>query len=297
VDDQPPVAQFVAESLDEHRPVVGQPAGRHPLLGEVGEQVVGAPFVEAGVVRPSARRLLVGAGQFAKEGTQCAAQLSRPSGGIALPERHPADFAGRGGHQHPVVGDVLDAPRGRAEQKHVADSRLVHHLLVQLTDPPPGALCAGEEHAEQSAVGNRPSAGNREPLGAAPRGQLAADAVPDETRTELGERIGRVAAGEHVQHRFERGARQTGERRGAADEGFDVVDAKWFHRDHRDDVLGEHVERIARIAHRLDQSVAHALGNHCTLHEVAAELREDHTLGHRAHLVTGAPYALQTGGD
>jgi hypothetical protein len=34
------------------------------------------------------------------------------------------------------VRDVLDAPRRGAEQEHLADARLEHHLLVELADAP-----------------------------------------------------------------------------------------------------------------------------------------------------------------
>ena len=136
------------------------------------------------------------------------------------------DLARRRRDQHPVVGDVLDAPRRRAEQEHVADPRLVDHLLVELADPPARALTGGEEDAEQAAVGDGAAAGDGQPLRAAPRGQLAGDAVPHQARPQLGERVGRVAAGQHVEHGLERRARQPGERRGAADELLDLVDGR-----------------------------------------------------------------------
>ena len=73
---------------------------------------------------------------------------------------------GRGRDQHPVVGDVLDPPAGRAEREDVADPGLVDHLLVELADPLARALAADEEDAEQPAVGDGAAAGDGEPLGA-----------------------------------------------------------------------------------------------------------------------------------
>jgi hypothetical protein len=64
------------------------------------------------------------------------------------------------------VGDVLDPPRRRAEREHVADPRLVDHLLVELADPATGPGAAREEDAEQPAVGDRAAAGDGQPLGA-----------------------------------------------------------------------------------------------------------------------------------
>ncbi len=58
-------------------------------------------------------------------------------------------WPGAGETIDPVVGDVLDPPTGGAEREHVADPRLVDHLLVELADSR-GTLGAGEEHAEQA---------------------------------------------------------------------------------------------------------------------------------------------------
>ena len=68
-------------------------------------------------------------------------------------------------------------------------------------------------------------------------------------------------------------------------------------RGHRDDLLGEHVERVARHAHRLDEPVAHPLDDDGGLHEVAAVLREHDALAHRADLVARAADALQPARD
>ncbi len=42
---------------------------------------------------------------------------------------------GGGGDQHPVAGDVLDAPGRGAQGEDIADPGLVDHLLVELADP------------------------------------------------------------------------------------------------------------------------------------------------------------------
>ena len=57
---QPPVAQFVAESLDDDAPVRGQRAGRLALVVEVREQVGGGPVVEVvRLLEPGRRGRLV----------------------------------------------------------------------------------------------------------------------------------------------------------------------------------------------------------------------------------------------
>jgi hypothetical protein len=68
-------------------------------------------------------------------------------------------------------------------------------------------------------------------------------------------------------------------------------------RGHRDDLLREHVERVARHDRRLDRALAHPLGEHRALEQVGAELREDAALADVADVVAGAADPLQPGGD
>ncbi len=180
VDHQPPVAELVAEPLDEQGGVAGQDVGGLELLVQVADEVAGRPLVEA-VSRAScsARRARHRA-ELAGEGADGRAELGGSAQGVALPERQPSRDAGGGGHQHPVVGDVLDPPAGGAEREDVADARLVDHLLVELADPLAGPLGAHEEDAEEAAVGDRAAAGHREALGARSAGEGAGDAVPDD---------------------------------------------------------------------------------------------------------------------
>ena len=63
------------------------------------------------------------------------------------------------------------------------------------------------------------------------------------------------------------------------------------------DLLGEHVERVARHDRALDQPLAHAPGDDRALEQVGAELGEDAALGDVADAVPGAADALQAGGD
>ena len=103
---------------------------------QVGEQVVGGPLVQTGGADALAGRRGLERDQLADERADGAAQLGRPAQRVAVPERQLAGLAGRRRDQHPVVGDVLDPPGRRAEGEHVADPRLVDHLLVELADPP-----------------------------------------------------------------------------------------------------------------------------------------------------------------
>ena len=71
-------------------------------------------------------------------------------------------------------------------------------------------------------------------------------AVPGDAGAQLGELVAGVAAGEHVEHRLEHRPGERGVRGRPADQGEHVVDGPLVERAHRDDLLGEHVERGVR---------------------------------------------------
>src|SRR5690606_24158589 len=75
VDDHPPVAQFVAETLHDHRAVVGDVPGRLPLLAQVRDEVGGGPFVQPGGGDPLAGGVVGQARQLAGERAERAPQL------------------------------------------------------------------------------------------------------------------------------------------------------------------------------------------------------------------------------
>jgi hypothetical protein len=295
---QPPVAQLVAEALDQEGAVVGQVPRRSLLLGEVCLQVRRAPLVEprrAGPLQPGLRRR---GADLAQEGAQGPAELQRAARGVAVPERHLARLARRGGDEDAVVRDVLDPPGRGTEQEDVADAGLVDHLLVELADAATaGALGADEEDAEEAAVGDGATAGDGQPLSAGPRGEGVGDAVPRQPRPQLGERVGGIAARQHVEHGVQRRVGQRGEGGRPADDGGHLVDgARPFGHD-RDDLLREHVERIAQVADGLDRPGLHPLGDQRALHEVTAVLGEQHPPADGPHLVTGAAHPLEAGRD
>ena len=141
----PPVADLVAEALDHDGAVVGH-RRRWPRPARRGRR---RRLSAASSSRPWSRgRRGVGASvplgrQLADERADGPAQLERAARAVAVPERHLAGLARRRGDDHPFVGDVLDAPGGRAEQERLARPALVDHLLVELAHP--GAV--GQEHA------------------------------------------------------------------------------------------------------------------------------------------------------
>ena len=220
------------------------------------------------------------------------AELHRTAGLIAVPERHLARLAGRRRHQHAIVGDVLDAPRRGAERERLADLGLEHHLLVELADAG-RPLGAGEEHAVEPAVGNRAGVGDRHAHRALAAGHGVLHPVPGDARAQLGELVGGIAAREHVEHAFEHPPAQIGERRRAPHQPIELVDVPRVEAGDGDDLLRQHVERVARVARGLDLALVHRPRHGRARHQVAAELRKDDAFAGGAHLVAGTADPLQ----
>ena len=232
--------------------------------------------------------------QLADELAERPAELERPAGTVAVPERHLARLARRRGDGDPLERDVLDAPRRRAEHERLTRPALVDHLLVELAD----ALAVGEEHAEQATVGDRPARRDGEPLGAVTCPHRVGDPVPHHPRAQLGELLAGVAPGQQVERVGELLVGQLGERGGAADERGELADGRLADGgDVGDELLGEHVERVAQVAGGLDAPVEHPPRDHRRLEQVAAVLGVDRAPARLADLVAGAPDPLQAAAD
>ena len=90
---------------------------------------------------------------------------------------------------------------------------------------------------------------------APPRPRIsAARSVPDDPWAQLGELVRRIPACEHVEDVLELDAREVGEVVGAADEIVQLVDGDLLVGADRDDLLREHVERVARDDGLLDRA-------------------------------------------
>ena len=240
-------------------------------------------------------RLLVGArDELARGAADLLAQLVRAPDALALPERDGAGDAGRGRDDDAVAGDLLDPPGRGAEHERLALPRLVDHLLVELAD---AAAAVDEVDAVEAAVGDRARVRDREPPRAGAAADDAGGAVPDDPRPQLGELVRRVAAGEHVEHVLELLQREVGEGVGAADEPVQLRDLDLLLGHDRDDLLREHVERVARDPRLLDLAAAHRPRDDGRLEQVGAELGEDAALRGRAELVPGAADPLQAARD
>jgi hypothetical protein len=143
--------------------------------------------------------------------------------------------------------DLIDAPRRGAEQERFAGARFEDHLFIELADACLVFLGAGQEDAVQTAIGNRAGVGNGDTLGALARHHHAVDTV-QVARAEFGEFVRRIAARQHVEHAVEDRPAQFRERRRRPHGAVEIVHRPALHRGHRDHLLREDVERIARIA-------------------------------------------------
>ena len=110
-----------------------------------------------------------------RNGADALAQVVRPPGVVAAPERHARHLARRRLGDDAVVGDLERAPDLRAEQEGVALARLEDELLVQLADL--GAP-VGQHQRVGAAVGDRAAALDRQAARAGQGGQPVVHAVP-----------------------------------------------------------------------------------------------------------------------
>ena len=200
-----PVADLVAEALDDDRAVAGHHARRRLLLAQVVEQVAGGQRVEVVVGLERGGVLLDGP---AREGADGLAELARPADGVAAPERDGAGRARCGRDDHAVAGDLLDPPRRGAEQEDLARAGLVDHLLVELAD----AAAVGEVDGEQAAVGDRAGVGDRQRAGALARADACRPRGPTRC-ARAARRTPRSGSGRRACRARSRAARATARRR------------------------------------------------------------------------------------
>ena len=89
-DAHPPVADLVAEALDDDGAVVGHGAGRLHLLFEVGHEVPRREVVQTHVATQALERLVPACpAQRPREGADGATELDRTPRLVPVPERHP----------------------------------------------------------------------------------------------------------------------------------------------------------------------------------------------------------------
>src|SRR6266576_92933 len=152
------------------------------------------------VAKTCERLLLAERDELSRRLADRLAELVGAADALALPERNCSRHTWSRRDEDAVTRDLFDAPGRRAEQEGLAGPRFVDHLLVELAD---SAAAVDEVDAEEPAVRNRSCIRHGQPAAAGATADNAGGAIPDDARPELGELVGRITAGEHVQHVLE----------------------------------------------------------------------------------------------
>jgi hypothetical protein len=289
-----PVAHLIPVALDEDGPVVRDGAGRALLVLEIRPEVSGGRVAEIVAAREllqgrSFRSGPEGAGQL-PDGPP---QLDTAAGGVAVPERHLPRLPRRRRHEHAIVRDLLDTPRAGAEEEGLALAALEDHLLVQLAHPPMPPRLPGDEDGIEAAVGDGATVGDGDGAGALSRVQGGGQTVPGDARPEVGELVGGIAPGEHVEHALEQRSRELGEGRRPPHQPLQPLHRPVLDRHHGHHLLRQDVERVPGIGDGLHLSLAHPRGKSRAGEQVAPVLRQDHALRRRVEVMAGAPDTLE----
>ncbi len=113
-------------------------------------------------------------------------------------------------------------------------------------------------NAEQAAIGNRPRVGDREALGSGACCQEIGLSVPHQTWLEFCEPIRGIRARQHRQNRDHQRLAEILEGSRSSHHGMQIADGPIVHRTHRNDVLGQNIQRIVGDAHRFQGTFTHA---------------------------------------
>ena len=193
---------------------------------------------------------------------------------------------------HLLPVDVLDAPRRAAEGDDVAHLPLVDELLLQLAQ----ARAVGEHQAVVAAVGDGAAGGDGQHARAGQGRHPIGCALPGDLGRQPPGHVGGVAPGEQVEHRVEGLPAEAGVGRRVAEQLQQLLAGPGLHGHRADDVLGHHVQSVARHARGLQGALVHAPGHHGALHQVFAVERHDAPLAGLVQQVAGAAHPLQAGG-
>ena len=203
-------------------------------------------------------------------------------------------LAGSRDHLDPVGSDVGDPPGAGPEDEHVARPAIRRPSLRRVRRPGcrPGGLTRN-----RPAVGDGPGVGDDQLAGTRAGLDVAAHPVPGDPGPQLGEEVGGITAGQHVEGGVEDRASEFGIGIGSADHVVQIVGGPRSMDDRRHDLLAEDVERISGNGGQLDVAFEHLLADHGRRQEVTPILREDPGPALASDLMAGAPDSLQTGGD
>ena len=298
------------------------------LFVDERDQIGGRALIQTAGCHPRAIRGKRAVRDLPGERANGFAQFGGPAQAVALPKRNLARLAKSGRNHHPVVGDLLDPPTGRAEGKHITHPRFVNHLFIELTDPPAAKLgflgarrsarrpaarvsrvtagrtagrailrgCrrADHEDPEESAVGNRAPGCHSQPLRPRPAGERSGHAIPDDARSQFRKLITRIQSTEQVERGNVGAAGEGGEGCTLAHRLKPFLDPDRFERDRGNRLLGKHVERVRGHRQRFDLATEHPFGSDRGVDEIGTMFRKQYPARNLADLMPGAAHPLQS---
>ena len=214
---QPPVPHLVPGALEDDRAVVGDGPGGLPLLVEVRDEVLGGLRVEVVLPAQALDRL------FPRRRRQLASEPRRwpvparrgrpPRSALQNGILPGSPGAGTTSTRSRVISVMrqLDAPRTKTSPTR--DSKTISSSSSPTRRS--GAVTVGEKDAVETTVGDGAGVGHGQALRALASPHGAPETVPDDPWPQLGELVGGVAPGEHVEDALEADARGS-EAKGAA---------------------------------------------------------------------------------
>ncbi len=290
VQDQLHPAALVEEALRDQRPVRRHDAEDLLAGAHVRHGLFGAGGIERALfLQPRDRRFVGALVDRDANRADLARQLDRAPSPFSVPKRDRGRRAVRIFDAHDARLDAPDLPRVRAQQEDIAGHAFDGKILVERTDHVPLRL---DDDVEVRSVGDSAAAGDRGQPRAAPRPELAVDAIVVQEGSAASAR-GRDAVGEHRDDRVEIAAieRAIGER--PAHEREERFDLPFVLRARGDDLLREDIERRFRDLERVERTAANPAHERRTLDQFVARRDVEDSFGQRAYPVAGAPDALQ----
>ena len=218
---------------------------------------------------------------------------------LPMPERQACPSSGRRHHDHAGVRDFLHLPIRGAECDDVTHPCLIHHLLVELTNPSRtcSRLGLGQHYSVETAVGNRAAAGHREALCTRTRRDHGRILVEHERWSKCREVLGIIGAGEHAHHGVEHRPVQRGEGGGASHRRIPIIGGDGLQTGGRHGLLREHVQRIHWHMQWFNRPVEHAFHTGTYADDLFACHRVHDGVRDSPHPMVGSAHALQARGD
>ncbi len=120
--------------------------------------------------------------------------------------------------------------------------------------------------------------------------------VPHQARPQPGELLARIPAGEHLEHGDQGRFAELGERRRTPDKRGQPGDRPVVERAHRDDLLGQDVQRVRHHLQFFDRPGPGPGSDDGRGEQIRGVGRQEHAGGDRTDLMPGPPDPLQCGG-